>query len=424
MSGPPEHLPEPTRILISVLPGELRAASLRAGRLEDLLVLREDRPRVLGNIYLGRVLEISTGLDAAFVDVGMPRPGLLPRGEAPGKKQLGHALSNGDVVMVKVVREASEDKGVRLTSRLNSPPVDLEALRAAAEVPSLLAAGEDPLLRLIARQGEIEAIVVDDSGFCQRLREKLGAEAISDVQVTFDPALRPLFEREGVEEQLEALLDPQVDLPGGGSLLIEPVRTLTAIDVNLGSMAASGTAQTQAVAANLEAITEIARQLRLRAIAGLIVIDCLEVRDKKAREQVISTLRTALKEDDQPCQVAGMSPSGLLEMTRRRAGPTLAELFTEPAGEQGSGRQRDAVTLAFQALRCALREGEAAPGSEILVKASQTVVRALSEGSAANARSLVENRLGQALQLEVQLMDAKKGDNRAIPGLEVLAVRR
>lgn len=424
MNGPQERLPEPARILISLLPGELRAASLRAGRLEDLLILREDRPRVLGNIYLGRVLEISTGLDAAFVDIGMPRPGLLPRGEAPGKKQLGHALSNGDVVMVKVVREASEDKGVRLTSRIKSPPADLETLAAAARCPSLLAAGDDPLLRVIARQGEIEEIVVDDSVFSQRLREKLGAAGISGVQVVCDPALRPLFEREGVEEQLEVLLDPHVALPGGGSLLIEPVRTLTAIDVNLGAMATTGTAQNQALAANLEATTEIARQLRLRAIAGLIVIDCLEMKDRKAREQVISSLRAALKDDDQPCQVAGMSPSGLLEMTRRRAGPTLADVLTEPSGEHGSGRQRDAVTLAFEALRCALREAEAAPGSEILIKASQAVVRALREGAAADARLLVENRLGQALQLEVQLMDPEKGDNRAIPRLEISAVRR
>lgn len=424
MSGPQERLPEPARILISHLPGELRAVSLRAGRLEELLILREDRPRVLGNIYLGRVLEISTGLDAAFVDIGLSRPGLLPRGEAPGKKQLGRALSNGDAVMVKVVREASEDKGVRLTSRISNPPADLEDLASTAQCPSLLVAGEDPLLSLIARQGELEAIIVDDSAFSRSLRERLSAAGVCDALVTYDPALRPLFEREGAEEQLEALLDPRVDLPGGGSLLVEPVRTLTAIDINLGAMAITGTAQGQALSVNLEAITEIARQLRLRAIAGLIVIDCLEMKERKARDQVIASLRSALKDDDQPCQVVGMSPSGLLEMTRRRAGPTLAELLTEPAGEQGSGRQRDAVTLAFEALRAALREGEAAPGAEILVKASPAVLQALRVGAAAKARSIVENRLGQALQLEEQLTEIEKGDNRAIPSLEVSAVRR
>ncbi len=423
MSDPQERSPEPARILISILPGELRAASLRAGRLEDILILRDDCPRLLGNIYLGRVREISTGLDAAFVDIGLSRPGLLPRGEAPGKKQLGHALSNGDVVTVKVVREASEDKGVRLTSRINNPPVDLEKLVSVAQCPSLLTAGEDPLFGLIARQGEIETIRVDDSTFSRRLRERLEGAGIA-AQVSFDPALRPLFEREGVEEQLEALLDPRVVLPGGGSLLIEPVRTLTAIDVNLGAMATTGTAQGQALAANLEAITEIARQLRLRAIAGLIVIDCLEMKDRKARDQVIGNLRSTLKDDDQPCQVVGMSPSGLLEMTRRRAGPTLTELLTEPAGERSAGRQRDAVTLAFEALRSALSTAEAAPGCEILVKAPYAVVQALREGAAANARSVVETRLGQALQLEVQVMDAEKDTNSAFPGLEISAVRR
>ena len=327
--------PEAARILVSLLPGEVRCAVLRAERLEELLILRADRPRLLGNIYLGRVQEISSGLDAAFVDIGLTQPGLLPRGEAPGKKQLGHALSNGDQLVVKVVREASEDKGVRLTTRIQDPPADLEGLSSQAKAPSLLAEGEDSLLRLIAQQSEIEAIVVDDSAFSRVLREKLEVRGGAADKVTSDPALRPLFEREGVEEQIEALLDVQAELPGGGSLLVEPVRTLTAIDVNLGSMAASGNARSQALAVNLEAVSEIVRQLRLRSIAGLIVIDFLEMKDRADREQVVSALRTALKGADQPCQVMGMSPSGLLEMTRRRAGPTLSELLTEPVGEQG-----------------------------------------------------------------------------------------
>ncbi|TQV74427.1 ribonuclease E/G [Denitrobaculum tricleocarpae] len=424
MSARQERPSGPVRILISRLPGEVRVAALREERLEDLLILRDDRPRVLGNIYLGRVQEISTGLEAAFIDIGLPRPGLLPRGEAPGKKQLGHALSEGDTVTVKVVREAGEDKGVRLTARIHDPPAGLEASASDADCPSLLTEGADPLLALIARQNEIEAIVVDDSGFCRDLAMRLEAAGMSGAEVTYDPALRPLFEREGVEEQIDALLYPLVELPGGGSLLIEPVRTLTAIDVNLGAMATSGTAQNQALEVNLKAMTEIARQLRLRAVAGLIVVDCLEMRDKKARDQVVASLRLALKDDDQPCQVMGMSPSGLLEMTRRRAGPTLAELLTEPGGEEGSGRQRDAATLAYEALRLALREAEAAPGSEILVKAPDRVVQLLRKGQVAKARSLVEKRLGQGLQLECLQHNPEKDGYAALPRLEVLAVQR
>ncbi len=424
MSARQERTSGPARILISLLPGELRAAVLQEERLEELLILRDDRPRVLGNIYLGRVQEISTGLDAAFIDIGLSRPGLLPRGEAPGKKQLGHALSEGDVVTVKVVREASEDKGVRLTARIHNPPAGLDASASDADCPCLLVKGEDPLLALIARQNEIAAIFVDESSFSRDLRERLEAAEISSAEVKLDPDLRPLFEREGVEAQIEALLGPRVELPGGGSLLIEPVRTLTAIDVNLGAMATSGTAQNQALEVNLKAMTEIARQLRLRAVAGLIVIDCLEMKDRKARDQVVASLRLALKDDGQPCQVLGMSPSGLLEMTRRRAGPTLAELLTEPAGEEGSGRQRDAVTLAYEALRLALREAEAAPGSEILVKVPNRVVQVLQEGQVAKARALVEKRLGQGLQLECLENNPEKDGYAALPRLEVLAVQR
>jgi Ribonuclease G/E len=441
-SGPgPVHAP--ATILISVLPGELRAACLRAGILEDLLILRADRPRLLGNIYRGRVLELSPGLDAAFVDIGLPRPGFLPRGEAPGKKQLGRALSNGDAVTVRVVREIDETKGVRLSARITHPPAGLDALAAAAPVPSLLAAGDDPLLRLIARQSDIEAIVVDDSATSKSLKTKLAGQDFPEdfpedapeqgkgdaLVVTFDPALRPLFEREGAEEQIEALLDPRVELPGGGSLLIEPVRTLTAIDVNLGAMAASGSAQAQALSVNLEAVPEIARQLRLRSIAGLIVVDFLELKDRKARDRLIAELRTALTDDGEPCQIVGMSSSGLLEMTRRRGGPTLAETLSVPAGEHGSGFRRDAVTLAFEALRRARSEADAAPGCEIVIKAPRSVLAALRDGAAARARQTVDGRLGQALRLELardpqhENLSAKDAET-AGGAVEVLAVRR
>ncbi|WP_282606421.1 ribonuclease E/G [Pelagibius sp. Alg239-R121] len=421
--GGQERSQVPARIVVSALPGEVRAACLRADRLEDLLILRADHPRMMGNIYQGRVLEISPSLDAAFVDIGLARPGFLPRGEAPGKKQLGRALSDGDAVTVKVVREASEDKGVRLTSRIDTPPDDLATLATNAKVPSLLMEGDDPLLQLIARQGPIDSIICDDSETCNRLKHRIAALGGDNSLVVFDPAPRPLFEQEGAEEQIESLLGPYVELPGGGSLLIEPVRTLTAIDVNLGAMAASGTAQAQALTVNLEAAVEIARQLRLRAIAGLIVVDLLELREKSARARVIATLRKALEADDQPCQVAGMSPSGLLEMTRRRGGPPLADILTEPAGEQGWGRQRDAVTLAFGALRGALGEADAAPGCEVVITAPSVVLAALREGAAAEARQVVERRLGRALRLETQLPVATKTAHTSRT-VEVLAIRR
>lgn len=409
----------PVRILISALPGELRAACLVAGGLEELLILRADRPRLLGNIYRGRVLEISTGLDAAFIDVGLTAPGLLPRGEAPGRKQLGRALAEGDAVTVRVVREAGEDKGVRLTARITNPPEGLEVLAGKSAVPSLLMPGEDPLLRMISRSERVEALIVDDSGVYNDLKSRLAGQEAASV-LTLDPALSPLFEREGLEEQLEALLSPEVPLSGGGSLLIEPVRTLTAIDVNLGRMTSGGPAQAQALAANLEAVAEIARQLRLRAISGLIVIDFLEMKDKRARDRVVASLRELLEADEEPSQVIGMSPSGLLEMTRRRGAPTLAETLTAPAGEQGSGRRRDAVTLAFDALRGARSEADSAPGCGLEIRADPAVLSALREGAAAEARQAVESRLGE----RIRLTEAQATPQNRSGAVEVLVHRR
>lgn len=410
---------DPARILISALPGELRAACLKDGRLQDLLVLRADRPSLLGNIYQGRVLELSDGLDAAFVDVGLEAPGLLPRGEAPGRKQLGRALSEGDAVTVRVVREASENKGVRLTSRITNPPENLERLADEASVPALVYQGEDPLKRFILCWDPVEAIVVDDSEVFKGLQKRLTDHELHNI-LTFDPGLRPLLEREGAEEQIEALLSPEVPLPGGGSLLIEPVRTLTAIDVNLGSMSRGGSAQAQTLAVNLEAAEEIARQLRLRAISGLIVVDFLELKSKAGREKVVAALRAALEADSEPSQLRGMSASGLLEMTRRRGAPTLAELLTDPAGEQGSGRHRNTATLAFDALRQVRSEAEASPGCPVEIRASEAVVLALREGVAAAARKAVEARLGQ----EILLVGTPSSDEKSGGAVEILVHRR
>jgi len=379
------------RLLISAAPGETRAAWMEDGRLADLVVQRDDRPSRLGDIFLGRVAKVDKGLDAAFVELGLSRPGLLPLGEAPKRR-----LSEGDAVVVRVLREAAGSKGVRLSARIHSPPPGLEQSARDNKPPALLVRGDDPIDRMLAARQAPEEIVIDDPAAFAEAKRRLagqGEELIGRVKLDLDPA--SLFEREGVEAEIETLLRPRVALPSGGFLLIEPVATLTAVDVNSGG---HGPVSQQALAVNLEAAAEIPRQLRLRALSGLIVIDFLTLEEGRFRKRVVTALLGGLKHDPEPTRVFPMAASGLVEMTRRRGRPALHELMTEACGIDGSGRLKDPVTLAFEALRAARREATAWPGAGLAIRAAPAVIAAL-EGPVSAARLALEQRLGRPLAL-------------------------
>jgi Ribonuclease G/E len=376
------------RLVISALPGESRAAWLEDGRLVDLVVRRADRPSHLGSLYHGRV-----ALDAAFVELGLARPGLLPLSEGPGRR-----LTEGDPVVVRVLREAAGGKGLRLSARIKDPPPDLDRRARGARPPALLLQGDDPLERVLAARAPPDEIVVDDPDTHAEIKARLaGRGGVERLRLDLDPA--PLFEREGLEGEIEALLEPRVALPSGGHLLVEPVRTLTAVDVNSGRHDGRGPAPDQALAVNLEAAAELPRQLRLRALSGLIVIDFLAMPEAGPRRQVVAALRAGLKTDPEPARVHAMAPSGLVEMSRRRGRPALHELLTGPCGIGGGGRVKDPATLAFEALRAVRREAAARPGATVALSAAPAVIAALETGPATAARQALEARLGRPLTL-------------------------
>ncbi len=155
--------------------------------------------------------------------------------------------------------------------------------------------------------------------------------ALADRVVHYDPEAEglPLFERHHVHEQLHRALDRKVWLPSGGSLIIEHTEALTVIDVNTGKNVGTSNLEDTVYANNLEAAEEIARQLRLRDIGGIIVIDFIDMEVKKNREDVGRVLREALARDKTRTQVFDISELGLVEMTRKRIGEGLLEAFTE-----------------------------------------------------------------------------------------------
>ena len=266
----------PGRVLVDGLPGETRAAVLDADDgLIDLLIRRADRPEVAGNSYFGRVEHVDRGLAAAFVEIGLERPGFLPL------KAVATRPNAGDALAVRVTREPSPGKGAKLTAQ------DVPAPDDPGRPPRLLAQA-DPLAALI-RAADPERVEVESAE-----RRRALARALPEIaeRIAGHTGPEPLFDTAGLNAHIAALLQPEVPLPGGGRLRIEPVQTLTAVDVDAAGHAGAGPART-ALEVDLAAAPEIVRQVRLRALSGLIVVDFLELDTKDARRQVAAALQRA-----------------------------------------------------------------------------------------------------------------------------------
>jgi len=176
---------------------------------------------------------------------------------------------------------------------------------------------------------EYRAVVIDDEALYEQVRDYVGAvnPELADRVEFFDPEVEslPVFERYHVHEQLHKALDRKVFLPSGGSLVIDRTEALTVIDVNTGKNVGTTNLEETVYRNNLEAAEEVARQLRLRDIGGIIVIDFIDMEIRENRDKVGSALRSALARDKTRTQVSDISELGLVEMTRKRISEGLIE---------------------------------------------------------------------------------------------------
>jgi ribonuclease E len=189
---------------------------------------------------------------------------------------------------------------------------------------------------------EYRAVVIDDEALYSDDKEYVEAvaPALADRIQHYDTEAEPLplFEKYHVAEQVAKALDRKVWLPSGGSLIIEATEALTVIDVNTGRNVGSSSLEETVFRNNLEAAEEIARQLRLRDIGGIIVIDFIDMEIKENRDQVVKAFREALSRDKTRTQVFNISDLGLVEMTRKRIGEGLVESVSarcEPCDGRG-----------------------------------------------------------------------------------------
>jgi ribonuclease E len=236
-----------------------------------------------------------------------------------------------------IVRTAAENVTAeeieRDVARLAKQWGSIEALAAKATAPALLYREPDMALRVIREEfnSEYRGVVIDDPVLYEEVRDYVASisPTLADRVEYYDGDVEPLpmFERYHVHEQIHKALDTKVWLPSGGSLVIEHTEALTVIDVNTGKNVGTSNLEETVYRNNLEAAEEIARQLRLRDIGGIIVIDFVDMEVRSNRDAVVRTFRDALARDKTRTQVFDISELGLVQMTRKRIGEGLLESF-------------------------------------------------------------------------------------------------
>jgi len=406
-----EQAPPPPRITDKLM------AITEHGERDQIAVLEEDvlvqhyvtragATSMVGNVYLGRVQNVLPGMEAAFVDVGRGRNGVLYAGEvnyspediegpAPRIEQL---LKAGQSVMVQVTKDPMGGKGARLTANLSlagrylvlapnqnlqgisrrlgddarkrlksmlkrvKPPEHGVIVRTAAEGATEEALEAD-LRRLLdiwndiqkeAKKGKAPTVLYEEPELTVRVVRDLFTDEefkglvtdsrrvydkiegyLSEVapdlaqKVTMHEGSLPVFEEHRIVEQIHKALDKKVWLPSGGYLFIERTEAMTIVDVNTGKSVGKTNLEATVVNTNLEAAKEVARQLRLRDIGGIIVIDFIDMLLEKNKKQVEDTMREALALDKTRSQVFEIGPLGLMQVTRKRVSSGLVESFSE-----------------------------------------------------------------------------------------------
>ena len=466
-------------IIVSVDSRETRVALIEAGKLVEMLVEREER--VVGSIYKCKVANVLSGMDAAFVDIGLDRNAFLYVGDVlpemddefpAARKEAGRFMRIRDVIkpgqelLVQVVKGPRGTKGSRVSTRISLPGRYLVLMPESDNIGvsrKIEAEGERDRLKKIGdsmrplgfgiiirteAESRSEAELRQDLEFLLRMwsqiqekaakisapglvhqdlsliyktiRDAFGSDVhkmIIDSPVDYEKAIElvelispkmrsrlqlydepgPIFERYSVEPEIDNLLRRKVWLKSGGHVTFDSTEALTTIDVNTGKFIGSTSLSDTILKTNLDAVIEIARQLRLRDIGGIIVIDFIDMLGAKDRQKVVSALEKELHKDRTRTKICHISPLGLVEMTRKRTGETLTELVTEPCPYcQGRGRVESAETTSLKIERDLRRLTSEVDDEAFLINTNPEVAMHL-VGSSGEVIDEIERRVKRAI---------------------------
>ena len=472
-------------ILVNVTSGEVRAALLENGVLQEVYVERAARRGVISNIYKGKVSRVLPGMQAAFIDIGLDRTAFLhasdiSRGNGRGEEtedelpSIRDLVREGEDLLVQVVKDPLGNKGARLTTFITLPSRHLvllpkgesvgvsariedeaerERLREAVE--SLLAERGlecGAIVRTVAEGADRDALQADlkylvklwdviqercsEEGVKTLIHEDLSLPlrvlrdmVTSDVDhilvdspgdfdemkafaTTFLPEIedmlelyrrrRPIFDMHGIEDEIQRALERSIPLKSGGYLIFDQTEAMTTIDVNTGGYVGHRNLEETIYRTNLEAAVAIARQLRLRNLGGIIIIDFIDMEEEDHRANVLAALEQALASDHARHQVTPVSPLGLVEMTRKRTRESLQHILCQDCPSCGGrGFVMSVETVCFEIFREIIRQARQFDFDELLVLAHEDVIELLLDEQAP-ALAELEEQTGKSIGLQTE----------------------
>ncbi len=370
-------------LLIASPPGERWLLGLAGERLVRVEIERLRTPDRVGELHAARVSAIARGLGGAFVALGDGVEAFLPvedadpaRPEAGPIRPIETCVREGELIIVRIVRAAMGGKGLRVSRR----GVQSAVTRSLPTAPGLIAAAPPRAVSLLAEEPEVAEVLCDDVSLLPALR---AARPDLGERIRAHRGPAPLLDA-AMERDVEALTDPTVALPGGLSLHVTMAPGATVIDVDLAGGSDRTAASRRREDANRLAVAEAARQIILRNLGGVILLDPASLPSRRgAREALARAMAQALAGDPLGARVLGVSRAGLLEIVRPRVRPPLAEIF----GMVATVFRPSDTTLALRALRALWRESLALPAARLRLRVGRIIGAAMAAESEAIART-------------------------------------
>jgi len=442
-------------------------AVVENGVLQEVHIERTQSRGIVGNIYLGKIVRILPGMQAAFVDIGLDRTAFLHANDVRNERgptevaPINELLHEGEEVLVQVIKDPMGTKGARLTTQITlaarylvylpystrigiSQKIEDDEVRERMRESVRAVIGEDeggfilrtmaesaadvelqtdvvylrtiwqdiqqtrktagkqrlihedlPLairaLRDIARE-DTEKIRIDSRETFQKAEEFV-SKYVPEIRevIEYYPGERPIFDLYSVEDEIQRALLRKVPLKSGGYLIIDQTEAMTTIDVNTGAYVGKKNQEETLLKTNLEAAQAIARQLRLRNLGGIIIIDFIDMTEDDHRRMLMRSLEKALIRDRSKVQITEMSQLGLVELTRKRTRESLEHVLCEQCPTcSGRGTIKTAQTVCYEIFREILREARQFDGEEYRVMASQVVIDLLLDEEADGLEKLQE----------------------------------
>ena len=467
-------------ILINCTPQETRGAIMQAGVVQELHIERLLNRGLVSNIYVGKVARVLPGMQSAFVNIGLERAAFLhvadiweERHGGEIGKPIEKILSEGQSLMVQVIKDPLGTKGARLSTQVSiagrllvylphdphigiSQRIEDETERQSLreKLAQLLPAEETGgyIIRTVAESAteadlafDVEylrklwqdircraltsgapALLHEDLSLAQRAlrdfsREDLGRiivdsrenfQKLQAFATKFTPVVlpklehytgeRPLFDLNNIEEEIEKALARRVDLKSGGYLILDQTEAMTTVDVNTGGFVGLKSFDDTIFKTNLEATHVIARQMRLRNLGGIIIVDFIDMDNVDHRAAVLAEFNKALSRDHTKMTVSDFSVLGLVEMTRKRTRESLEHVLCESCKTCGGrGAVKTARTICFEILREILREARQFNPREFRILAAQSVIDLFLEEES-QALAMLGDFIGKQISMQVE----------------------